>query len=108
MLLVSGGWGGDQFQPSTEVMAHPEGSWREAGPLPSVRYGAVGASLAGVFHISGGWHLEHYLDEILAWDPVTETWSMVGHLTTARRYHGATEVDLDNVAGLCTAMEERP
>ena len=85
-------------------MAHPAGSWREAGPLPSGRMGLRGASLASVFHVSGGWDGSTDLDEILAWDPVSETWSLAGHLATARTYHAVTEVSLANVAGLCTAF----
>jgi hypothetical protein len=105
MLIVSGGWGGERFQMSSEVMAHPSGSWREAEPLPSVRFGAMGASLAGIFHVLGGDYNGggNYTDEIIAWDPVAETWSLAGHLATARRWHGVTELSLADVAGLCTA-----
>jgi hypothetical protein len=104
MLIVTGGVPAG-FQPlaSTEVMAHPEGSWREAGPLPSVRPGLLGATLAGVFHVTGGWDVNNYLDEILAWDPVAETWSLAGHLATARYWHGITEVSLAALEGICAA-----
>ena len=93
---------GGQHLSSTEVMAHPAGSWREAGPLPSVRWDLRGASLASVFHVSGGYDDSNYLDEILAWDPVSETWSLAGHLATARYWHGVTEVSLADMEGLCT------
>jgi hypothetical protein len=103
VMLVSGGWDGQQFLSSTEVMAHPEGSWREAGPLPSARDALRGASLASVFHVSGGSDGSNSLDEILAWDAVSETWSLAGHLATARYYHGITEVSLSALGGLCAA-----
>jgi hypothetical protein len=100
MLIVTGGMDLSSTDlASTEVMAHPAGSWREAGPLPSARVGLRGASLASVFHVSGG----SFLDEILAWDPVSETWSLAGHLATARDFHGITEVPLAAMEGLCTA-----
>jgi hypothetical protein len=102
VMLVTGGWDG-QLLSSTEVMAHPEGSWREAGPLPSARYALRGASLAFVFHVSGGYDGSNFLNEILAWDPVSETWSLAGHLATARGYHGITEVSLAAMEGLCAA-----
>jgi hypothetical protein len=50
----------------------------------------------------GGWD-ENFLDEILAWDPISETWSLAGHLATARDGHGVTEVSFDALEGLCTA-----
>jgi hypothetical protein len=56
-----------------------------------------------VFHVSGGSDGSNYLDEILAWDPVSETWSLAGHLASARRYHGITEVALVDIEGLCDA-----
>ena len=101
-MIVTGGVG-TQDLTSTEVMAHPAGSWREAGPLPSGREALRGASLASVFHVSGGTDGSNYLDEILAWDPVSETWSLAGHLATARRYHGVTEVSLADMGQFCTA-----
>ena len=84
-------------------MAHPAGSWREAGPLPSARWALRGASLASMFHVSGGSEGSTDLDEILAWDPVSETWSLAGHLATARGYHGVTEVSLAEMGQFCTA-----
>jgi hypothetical protein len=105
MMLVTGGYDWQQYEwlSSTEVMAHPEGSWREAGPLPSPRSALRGASLASVFHVSGGYGGSDYLDEILAWDPVFETWSLAGHLATARSTHGVAEVSLAAMEGLCAA-----
>jgi hypothetical protein len=102
MLILTGGWDG-QYLSSTEVMEHPEGSWREAGPLPSARRDLRGASLASVFHVSGGYDGSD-LDDILAWDAVSETWSLAGHLATARQYHSMTEVSLGTATkGLCAA-----
>jgi hypothetical protein len=107
MMIVTGG-ADEHLLASTEVMAHPEGSWREAGPLPSARSSLRGASLASVFHVSGGSPTGlpdgSYLDDILAWDPVSETWSLAGHLVTARGRHGITEVSLADMEGLCKAL----
>jgi hypothetical protein len=103
-MIVTGGHDGPQHLASTEVMAHPAGSWREAGPLPSARLGLRGVSLAGIFHISGSHDGSNDLDEIQAWDPVSETWSLAGHLATARYWHGVTEVSLADIEGLCSAL----
>jgi hypothetical protein len=106
-MIVTGGWGvaQDRLLSSTEVMEHPAGSWREAGPLPSARYALRGASLASVFHVSGGWDGSNDLDEILAWDAVSEAWSLAGHLATARYSHGITEVSLAALTDLCLASK---
>ena len=103
MLVTGGERPGQQKLASTEVMAHPAGSWREAGPLPSARAALRGASLASVFYVSGGYEGSNYLNELLAWDPVSETWSLAGHLATVRGWHGVTEVSLADMEGLCTA-----
>ena len=107
MLIVAGGYHVDPLA-STEVFDYSlgtGGSWREAGPLPSPRTGVRGASLQGVLHVSGGYDDNddnEFLDEIVAWDPVTETWAVVGQMQEARHYHGVTPVDLQTVAQFCT------
>ena len=45
------------------------------------------------------------MEEILTWDSVSESWSVVGHMETARRYHGVTEVSLAVVADYCSVNE---
>jgi hypothetical protein len=59
-----------------------------------------------MFHVSGG------LDEawigmtdILAWDAVSETWSLAGHRATARSYTGITKVSLATFTTLCPASK---
>jgi hypothetical protein len=56
-----------------------------------------------MFHVSGGFDYSTYtyLAEILAWDPIAETWSLAGHLATARRRHGVTEASLTDMEGHC-------
>ena len=40
----------------------------------------------GKFHITGGWveDLDGESNDVLAWEPVTESWELVGHLINAR------------------------
>ena len=42
------------------------------------------------------------MEEILAWDSVSESWSVAGHMKTARRNPGVTEVSLAVVADYCS------
>ena len=100
------------------MLSYPDGqAWREVGPLPLPRSGLRGASLAGVLHVTGGFNGKHshnftftnnpgastprYLDSVLAWDPVTETWSEAAKLAEARYRHAVTELPLAAVAHYC-------
>ena len=101
--MVTGGWYSG-FLSSTELYDYSQGtqgSWREAGPLPSGRWGVRGASVAGSLHVLGGQD-NKYKDQILAWDPVTQTWARAGKLYTGRSWHGVTEVTLDSISHYCT------
>ena len=107
VLLVTGGHDKQlQYVSSTEVISYPDGqAWREVGPLPSPRYGLRGASLAGVFHVTGGYNyigMDNYLDQVLAWDPVAETWSEAGRLDEAIYLHAITELPLAALQSFCS------
>ena len=78
------------------------GTWRKSNKLPESRYAGKAANLAGAkqkwkflqgltqysgkFHITGGWveNMNGESDDVLAWQPVTESWEFVGHLINAR------------------------
>ena len=114
VLLVTGGIDKhNDFLSSTEVFSYPMGeAWREVGHLPSPRYGLRGATLAGNFignfYVTGGTngnHIHNYtftknpedfdhLDDVLAWDPVGETWAEVGQLAKATTHHAITVLPL--------------
>ena len=78
------------------------GSWREAGLLPSFRYSLRAAKVGDLLHVTGGYDAYGDLDEILTWDSVSESWSVAGHLKTARESHGVTEGSLAVVADYCS------
>ena len=102
MLIVSGGYDGSYLS-STEVFDYSQGSgatWRRVGALPAARSGLRGASMAGVFYVSGGEYYDggwQYSSEILAWNPGTEAWTQAGSMKEARGYHTFTEVTLSSV-----------
>ena len=81
------------------------GSWREAGLLPSPRSDLVAGKVGDLLHVTGGnefYENYSYMDEILTWDSVSESWSVAGHMATARDSHGVTEVSLAVVADYCS------
>ena len=82
------------YTASTEVLVAGEEAWREAGPLPSPRYGlrvaSLGTSLlatggvqdmmpggAPIYSLAGGYDGHDYLDSVLLFDPATLTWAQV-------------------------------
>ena len=106
MLLVTGGgvYSSSTYVRSTEVLVLPGGRWREAGHLPSGRFGLRGASLHGVLHVTGG-VVEDTLTrsgEILSWDAVSEEWGEAGRMVEAREWHAVTEIPLSTVTSLCS------
>ena len=80
---------------TTEVLAYSEASpsWREAASLPGGRYGPRGATLAGVFHVTGGSDGQRR-DEIYAYIPESQTWTLAGTMDGARYRHAVTVVNL--------------
>merc|ERR1719283_375657 len=98
MLIVTGGRFDWKLLSSTEVYDYSQGrrgTWRETTPLPSSRWGIRGARVGSVFHICGGFDGSRYQGEILAWEPLTQSWSVVGSLSKARDVHSVTEIPLD-------------
>ena len=106
VLIVTGGWDqGSQDLASTELLDYsaPAGGWREAGQLPSPRYGLRAERLGLVVHVLGGSD-DRYMDSILSWSPDTESWAQAGVLTAARASHGVTEVSLAAVEDYCHVL----
>lgn len=117
MLIVTGEYN-ERHLASTELIDHSNGAqWREVTPLPSPRRGTFficlhyfqfvkssglrGATLSNMFHVTGGSNTSEDFDSILAWDPVSETWTEIGHLKKGRFYHAITTVAIGDVLDLC-------
>ena len=77
------------------------GAWRFAGKLPSPRYGLGGIKLDGVLFMTSGSDAFGYFDDMLFWDPVTESWNIGGHVGRARERHGVLEVNLEAMENIC-------
>ena len=83
------------------------GTWKEAGLLPAASSGLKGVSIGQDFFVTGGdldgssgsW----WKDEILSWDPITESWTVAGQLLFERSNHGVAEVSLDVFAKHCVS-----
>ena len=102
ILLVTGGEGrGLRNLDTTEVFPYTgpnAGRWREAGLLPSHRTGLRAAKIGNLLHVTD----TKFLDEILTWDSASESWSVAGHMKTARSRHAVTEVSLAVMAHYCS------
>ena len=142
MLIVTGGWNGKvlgstevlgytsylendgrgewrqvtRLQNSTRGVSQPSRTHvnmqMQVNQLPTPLWGMRGASVAGVFHITGGWMAEdgHWIDtdEILAWNPKDDSWSVAGSMISARDWesaHGVTEILLGAVTSMCLSDE---
>ena len=79
------------------------GSWRQAGLLPTARWGLRGVSIGQDFYVTGGdaGLSTGWKNEILSWDPVGEAWTVAGHLLFPRANHGLAEVSLDSFTDYC-------
>ena len=105
MLIVAGGLDSSgRLLASSEVYQYPAGEvWRAVADLPSPRWGASGASLAGLFYVVGGYDGRGYLDDVVVYDNFTDTFTSAGQLTAPRYKHAVTEVPWRAVAHYCTA-----
>ena len=108
MLLVTGGFSFPYYLDTTEVFPFTglgAGSWREAGLLPSPRGALRAARVGDLLHVTGGYDTSSDMDEILTWDSVSESWSVAGHMKTARSFQGVTELSLAVVTDYCSVNE---
>ena len=80
---------------------YPQGGWRYGGALPSPRGRVWGATLGGVFHVTGGYSTPH---SILSYHPETRAWGEAGTLRLPRYRHGGTALPLEAIHSLCTEL----
>ena len=109
-LIVAAGSDSDyQYLSSVELYEYQEGgdsAWRAAAHLlPRALGAARGATLEGVFLLSGGAYRDQdgdkqYSDEVYSYIPDSESWTLAGTMEGARDNHGVTVVNLTSVA--CT------
>jgi len=111
MLIVAGGYDTS----STELLDYTAttstssaftttsapGRWREAAALPGRHSLPAGASVAGVFHLAGGYGEEGAVAEVLSWDAVSESWSVAGAMARPRAGHAMAEVPMALIQHYC-------
>ena len=103
--MVSGGISGPDALSTTELFPYnsPDASsWRDAGLLPSGRFGIRAAKVRDLLYVTGGLSESGYMDEVLVWDTASESWSVVDHMKTTRGHHSVTEVSLAVVVDYCS------
>jgi len=99
-LLVTGGSDGsgvDGFLSSTEI--YVESAWSYIASLPSpARIGLSAATLDNSVFVFGGYDPTQ-LDEILLYNPNTDSWTMAGKMSIPRAFHAVTV--LPNIKNIC-------
>merc|ERR1711915_459478 len=100
VFLVAGGYY-NAYLSSTETLVEGGQAWTFQQPLPSGRNGLHGISLPDTVIMTGGNYDFSYLDDVLVYDPETSNWKKTGSMKTARRYHGASLVNIKDVIDFC-------
>lgn len=74
--------------------------WREVngGQLPSPRAFLRATIVGNTIYLTGG---GQNLDEILSWDPTTESWNRAGTLAVGRQDHAAVAIPSSIIALNC-------
>ena len=78
--------------------------WREVetGNLPTARYGLRATVIENHIYVAGGSDSQdHYLTEILRWDPSTESWQKAGHFAVARHFHATVAIPSSIIESGC-------
>jgi len=102
VILVTGGYSNFDLS-STEVATYTTDiqlEWREVngGQLPSPRAFLRATIVENTIYLTGG---GQNLDEILSWDPTTESWNRAGTLAVGRQDHAAVAIPSSIIALNC-------
>merc|ERR1712131_478412 len=92
--------GGSSYLSSTETLVEGGQAWNFQQPLTSGREGLRGISLPNTVIMTGGYYHDgdnHYYDDVLMFDPETSDWKKVGSMRTARSFHAASLVKMEEV-----------
>eukprot|EP01047_Picozoa_sp_COSAG01_P054096 COSAG01_NODE_5870_length_3980_cov_35.431847_2_plen_166_part_00 len=101
-VLVAGGFKTSGYEDinlaSAEVLAADGSSWSAVAPMHTARYGAVGGLLpGGRVIVAGGSENDDDGENILAtaelWDPVTNVWTELPPMATARLHAAGSLCD---------------
>ncbi|MCA9977114.1 MAG: DUF11 domain-containing protein, partial [Anaerolineales bacterium] len=61
-------------------------TWSTGAAMPANRYGYAGAAFAGKYYVIGGYSGSAYMDTLLAYDPISDTWDItLPSMSVARR-----------------------
>ena len=97
MLLVAGGAPG--YLSSTEILANPSSDWVLTTNLPRRMEGLIGASVAGVVYMTGGYNGlsadpgEAWIDDVYRW--TGNDWIEVGKMKEPRFNHAVSTIMLE-------------
>jgi len=104
VFLVAGGYFAYNYRSSTEILVEGGLDWSFQEPLPSERNSLRGISLPDTVLMTGGWreYPEPFTyDDVFMFDSKNSSWIRVGEMEVARRYHGLSLVDKNDVIKYC-------
>ena len=99
--LVTGGYNDNKDISSTEMLGENSPSWTFTGELPTPRAYLSGTNINNRVVVTGGSHKGEYYDDILEYDPALGEWSVLGSMMVARRTHGVSAVNWEDVRQHC-------
>ena len=116
MVVEGGGWDGSEMLSSTEIYVNS--AWSSAASLPSPRsfissatvnnsvfvfglYIYFKLNLISIFYFFIGGYDPSQHDDILHYNPVTDSWTQPGEMSTPRAFHAITVVP--NLGKICSS-----
>merc|ERR1711892_97092 len=104
VLLVAGGYDGNNYLSSTEVLTTSSSGWSLTTPLPERLHNLRGVNSGGKLYLTGGkdediageW--EKHRDSILVWLDEEQDWMEAGRMQSRRSNHAATTIQHDDPA----------
>jgi len=74
------------------------------GTVTGPRRNLVGASINGLFYITGGSSTRSKQKEVMVWEERTQTWSGVKEMSEGRHSHGITPLNYFDIVDYCDVM----
>lgn len=97
VLMITGGFDGDNYLSSTEILTDDDSRWTFAASLPRAVIYLRGVSYDNTIIVTGGADDNAAIsDKIFRYNPSQDKWTTLGHMKKARYSHGLSVINIDN------------